>query len=414
MIRLREGADGFVLVTVLLTMALFSLLAMTYLSVSYAEIKISQTHADTAGAFNVAEAGLDAARAQLQYDPLWRAGFAATSFGQGAYEVSLDESTGQPRITSTGTVGRAQQRISTVVDWDNPWVGKFSLYTGNYFRSEGSIKIEGASVYCESIDVPNRLDITAPLPPLIVGERPAAGSRFSNLDLTDSHSGDHYKVKNMADWAQAEADGFIAVEDRTFPLDDYVIPPYYEELTFAQGELSGPGQLLDPDFTSGSSVFYIDTSEPGNSQPLEVEYTDETGEYDEVRQVLEVGGDALGTGTIVVDGDVLLRTMRRSAPEERILLIVFGDIWMEGQLGGPQEHQRLTAYIIGDGNFYLNKPGNTKVFLKGGLIIRGNIGCPTNYFNNMDLLSDPLEMRVPPGIPGLRVLNEGWQHQSID
>lgn len=102
--------------------ALLSGLVMGMLQINVEELEIMHNQIRAAEALAVAEAGLNAALAELRADPDWDAGFRDKSFTAGTYTVTVKRS----RITSVGTsaagyTARVDARV-TVSDAGPPYI----------------------------------------------------------------------------------------------------------------------------------------------------------------------------------------------------------------------------------------------------------------------------------------------------
>lgn len=90
---------GVVLITVVFVAALLAAIVMGMLQIHTEEIQVMRNHIRAAEALAIAEAGLNAAFAQLRNDAGWEAGFADKAFAGGAYTVTVNGN----HVTSLGT-----------------------------------------------------------------------------------------------------------------------------------------------------------------------------------------------------------------------------------------------------------------------------------------------------------------------
>ncbi|MFQ5741651.1 MAG: PilX N-terminal domain-containing pilus assembly protein [Acidobacteriota bacterium] len=143
----RTGERGAALVVALLVMVVLSLLGIAFLSASLTESNIASNEADSAKAFNLAEAGLERAKRTLKMSTFsslnaflpaantdagepgpflfGQANNDDNALGEGNYivEISDNNDDGNPNndiddvvfVTSTGSVGNAQRRVVALV-----------------------------------------------------------------------------------------------------------------------------------------------------------------------------------------------------------------------------------------------------------------------------------------------------------
>ena len=83
---------------VIFVTALLSAVVIGLLQINTEEIQIAENQIHAAEALAIAEAGLNAALAELRNDPDWTDGFNNEAFAGGSYTVTVDES----EVTSTG------------------------------------------------------------------------------------------------------------------------------------------------------------------------------------------------------------------------------------------------------------------------------------------------------------------------
>jgi type II secretory pathway component PulK len=98
--RFRPG--GVVLVMIVFVIAMVSAIVIGILEVNTEEIQLMQNHINVVQALVTAEAGLNAAYAQLRLNSHWTAGFSGQPFNGGSYTVTVNGST----IRAVGTTSR--------------------------------------------------------------------------------------------------------------------------------------------------------------------------------------------------------------------------------------------------------------------------------------------------------------------
>jgi type II secretory pathway component PulK len=87
---------------IVFVIAMVSAIVIGIVEVNTEEIQLMQNHVNAAQALATAEAGLNAAYAQLRADSGWDAGFSGESFNGGSYTVTVEGST----IHAAGTSSR--------------------------------------------------------------------------------------------------------------------------------------------------------------------------------------------------------------------------------------------------------------------------------------------------------------------
>ncbi len=122
MMRTSRQKAGSVLLMTVFVVALLSGLVMGMLQVNVEEIRIMYNQIRAAEALAIAEAGLNAALAELRSDPDWDSGFSDKTFSGGAYTVTVDGA----RIASVGTsatgyTARLEARV-TISDTGPPHI----------------------------------------------------------------------------------------------------------------------------------------------------------------------------------------------------------------------------------------------------------------------------------------------------
>ena len=96
--------NGSVLILAVFAIAIITTLAAGMLQLSYEQIQLMQNQLYATEAFEISQAGLNSAFAQIRDDPNWNTGFAASSFAYGSFTVDVNN-TDMPAITirSVGT-----------------------------------------------------------------------------------------------------------------------------------------------------------------------------------------------------------------------------------------------------------------------------------------------------------------------
>lgn len=112
--KLRENAST--LVMSVFVIAMLSTLVMGILQMNVSEIQLMQSRVSAAQALAVAEAGLNAAMAQIRNDPNWTAGFEdeevapEVKFGGGRYSVTVNGNI----LSITATINAWQNYTATM------------------------------------------------------------------------------------------------------------------------------------------------------------------------------------------------------------------------------------------------------------------------------------------------------------
>ncbi len=87
---------------VVFAIALMATITVGILVLTTEELQLMQNQLYAANAMCTAEAGLNAALAQIRADSSWMTGFAGTSFNGGSYTVTVTGALPNRTITSTG------------------------------------------------------------------------------------------------------------------------------------------------------------------------------------------------------------------------------------------------------------------------------------------------------------------------
>jgi Tfp pilus assembly protein PilX len=95
--------NGTIFLIVVFAIALVATITMGILAMTTEEVELMENQLYAAEAMCTAEAGLNAAFAQIRSDSNWTAGFTNTSFNGGTYNVTVTGTLPNRTITSTGT-----------------------------------------------------------------------------------------------------------------------------------------------------------------------------------------------------------------------------------------------------------------------------------------------------------------------
>jgi hypothetical protein len=101
--KMRKKNKGVVFLVVVFAIALFTTITVGILIMTTEEVQLMQNQLYAAQAMCTAEAGLNAAFAQIRSNPGWTTGFTGTSFNAGSYTVTVTGTLPNRTITSTGT-----------------------------------------------------------------------------------------------------------------------------------------------------------------------------------------------------------------------------------------------------------------------------------------------------------------------
>lgn len=101
--KMRMKNNGVVFLIVVFAIALFTTITVGILVMTTEELQLMQNQLYAAQAMCTAEAGLNAAFAQIRSSSSWTTGFTNTSFNSGAYTVTVTGTLPNRTITSTGT-----------------------------------------------------------------------------------------------------------------------------------------------------------------------------------------------------------------------------------------------------------------------------------------------------------------------
>jgi hypothetical protein len=100
--KMRMKNNGTVFLIVVFAIALFTTITVGILVMTTEELQLMENQLYAAQAMCTAEAGLNAAFAQIRSSSSWTAGFANTSFNGGSYTVTVTGALPNRTITSTG------------------------------------------------------------------------------------------------------------------------------------------------------------------------------------------------------------------------------------------------------------------------------------------------------------------------
>jgi hypothetical protein len=101
--KMRKKNKGVVFLVVVFAIALFTTITVGILVMTTEEVQLMQNQLYAAQAMCTAEAGLNAAFAQIRSNSGWTTGFTGTSFNTGSYTVTVTGTLPNRTITSTGT-----------------------------------------------------------------------------------------------------------------------------------------------------------------------------------------------------------------------------------------------------------------------------------------------------------------------
>ena len=99
---MRMKNNGVVFLMVVFAIALIATITMGILVMTTEELQLMQNQLYAAQAMCTAEAGLNAAFAQIRSNSSWTTGFTNTSFNSGTYTVTVTGTLPNLTITSTG------------------------------------------------------------------------------------------------------------------------------------------------------------------------------------------------------------------------------------------------------------------------------------------------------------------------
>ena len=113
----RQRHNGSVTLIVIFTIALLSTIVIGMLQLNTEEIMLMQNYIYAAESRSIAEAGLNAAFAELRTDSGWTTGFAGTAFAGGNYSVAVsgtlpDLTIDATSLTSKGYASRVEADIT--------------------------------------------------------------------------------------------------------------------------------------------------------------------------------------------------------------------------------------------------------------------------------------------------------------
>lgn len=132
--RTNKKSGSALLVTVF-TVALLATLVAGMLQITSEEIQLAQNQVYAAQAFEIAEAGLNDAMAQLRANREWNAGFSAKSFAGGSYTVDVNNADIPVLvITASGTTSQgylAKITAQAIIGYDSPYPIRIDMLTVN-------------------------------------------------------------------------------------------------------------------------------------------------------------------------------------------------------------------------------------------------------------------------------------------
>ena len=101
--KIRRKNKGAVFLVVVFAIALLTTITVGILVMTTEELQLMENQLYAANAICTAEAGLNAAFAQMRSNSGWTTGFTGTSFNGGSYTVTLTGTLPNRTITSIGT-----------------------------------------------------------------------------------------------------------------------------------------------------------------------------------------------------------------------------------------------------------------------------------------------------------------------
>lgn len=102
----RQRHNGSVTLIVVFTIALLSTLVIGMLQMNTEEIMLMQNYIYAAESRAIAEAGLNAAFAELRSNSSWTTGFAGTAFADGSYTVAVSGTSPNLTVDATSTTSK--------------------------------------------------------------------------------------------------------------------------------------------------------------------------------------------------------------------------------------------------------------------------------------------------------------------
>jgi Tfp pilus assembly protein PilX len=102
----RRKHNGSVTLIVIFVIALLSTLVIGMLQLNTEEIMLMQNYIYAAESRSIAEAGLNAAFAELRDDSSWTTGFADTAFASGNYSVAVSGTLPDLKLDATSTTSK--------------------------------------------------------------------------------------------------------------------------------------------------------------------------------------------------------------------------------------------------------------------------------------------------------------------
>lgn len=100
--RIRRRQNGSVFLIVVFAIVLMATITVGILQMTTEELMLMQNQLYAAQAMCTAEAGLNAAFAQIRTNPSWTAGYTDEPFNGGTYDVTVTGTPPNPTITSEG------------------------------------------------------------------------------------------------------------------------------------------------------------------------------------------------------------------------------------------------------------------------------------------------------------------------
>jgi hypothetical protein len=111
--NMKNQKSGSALLLVVFAVALLATLVAGILQITTEETQLMQNQVYAAEAFEIAEAGLNDAMAQIRSDRLWNTGFSAKPFAGGSYTVDVNNAD-IPVVTITASGTNAKGYVARI------------------------------------------------------------------------------------------------------------------------------------------------------------------------------------------------------------------------------------------------------------------------------------------------------------
>jgi Tfp pilus assembly protein PilX len=123
--RREKRHNGAVFLIVVFAIALLTTITVGILVMTTEELRLMENQLYAANATCTADAGLNAALAQIRADSSWITGFTGTSFNGGSYTVTVTGTLPNRTITSTGTSSQgymASMSADVTIGTSSPYI----------------------------------------------------------------------------------------------------------------------------------------------------------------------------------------------------------------------------------------------------------------------------------------------------